>query len=111
MTAHPGARWSRSPVLLVLAGLAVLPADTRPDLYVLAVPLARDNDPMALLAFIGGFSAATAMVVAETIALSTMATNDQLAPLLLRRHGEGAAGAEPAHALVQRLAVAVVQVE
>ncbi|MBD8638498.1 hybrid sensor histidine kinase/response regulator [Sphingomonas sp. CFBP 13733] len=77
---------------LVLAGLAVLPADTRPDLYVLAVPLARDNDPMALLAFIGGFSAATAMVVAETIALSTMATNDLLAPLLLRRQTDGGEG-------------------
>ncbi|WP_240500081.1 PAS-domain containing protein [Sphingomonas montana] len=80
---------------LALAGMTVLPNDGTPDLYVLAVPLAQGHRLVALLAFLGGFSAATAMVVVETIALSTMATNDLLAPLLLRRHsdaGEGALG-------------------
>ncbi len=77
---------------LALAGMAMLPATIRPDLYVLAIPLSRDSDPLALMAFIGGFSAATAMVVTETIALSTMATNDLLAPLLLRRQTDGGEG-------------------
>ena len=77
---------------LALAGMTLLPGDAEPDLYVLAVPLERGEPLVALIAFIGGFSAATAMVVVETIALSTMATNDLLAPLLLRRHGEAGEG-------------------
>ncbi|KQO08438.1 histidine kinase [Sphingomonas sp. Leaf242] len=77
---------------LALAGMTLLPGDAEPDLYVLAVPLQQGQHVVALLAFLGGFSAATAMVVVETIALSTMATNDLLAPLLLRRHGEAGEG-------------------
>ena len=77
---------------LALAGMTLLPGDTEPDLYVLAVPLQQGQHLVALIAFLGGFSAATAMVVVETIALSTMATNDLLAPLLLRRHGEAGEG-------------------
>ncbi len=77
---------------LALAGMTLLPADAEPDLYVLAVPLQQGQHFVALIAFLGGFSAATAMVVVETIALSTMATNDLLAPLLLRRHGDAGEG-------------------
>ena len=77
---------------LALAGMTLLPGDAEPDLYVLAVPLQQGSHLVALIAFLGGFSAATAMVVVETIALSTMATNDLLAPLLLRRHGEAGEG-------------------
>ncbi len=77
---------------LALAGMTLLPGDAEPDLYVLAVPLQQGHHLVALIAFLGGFSAATAMVVVETIALSTMATNDLLAPLLLRRHGEAGEG-------------------
>lgn len=74
-------------VLLVLpisaAGLGLLPADARPDLFVLHLPLSQGADIIALLAFLGGFSAATAMVLVETIALSTMVSNDLIAPTLL----------------------------
>lgn len=66
------------------AGLALLPADTRPDLFVLQLPLSQAWDLVALIVFLGGFSAATAMVVVETIALSTMVSNDLIAPALLR---------------------------
>jgi signal transduction histidine kinase/Na+/proline symporter len=77
---------------LALAGMTLLPASASPDLYVIAVPLAQGSRLVALLAFVGGFSAATAMVVVETIALSTMATNDLLAPLLLWRQREAGEG-------------------
>lgn len=77
---------------LALAGMTVLPSDAAPDLYVLAIPLREGQQGIALVAFIGGFSAATAMVVVETIALSTMATNDLLAPMLLRRQTEAGGG-------------------
>jgi Na+/proline symporter/signal transduction histidine kinase/ActR/RegA family two-component response regulator len=72
-------------VPIVLAGLAVLPAGTDPDTIVLALPLAADNPALALLVFIGGFSASAGMIVVACVALSIMITNDLIAPLLLRR--------------------------
>jgi signal transduction histidine kinase len=67
-----------------VAGLSLLPADTLPDLFVLQLPLSQGNQSVALLVFLGGFSAATAMVLVETIALATMVSNDLIAPSLLR---------------------------
>ncbi len=55
-----------------------------PDTFVLTLPLMHGYEGLALLAFIGGLSAATGMVIVETIALSTMVCNDLVMPLLLR---------------------------
>ena len=55
-----------------------------PDTFVLTLPLVRGAESLALLAFIGGLSAATGMVIVETIALSTMVCNDLVMPFLLR---------------------------
>jgi Na+/proline symporter/nitrogen-specific signal transduction histidine kinase len=54
------------------------------DTFVLAMPLHEGQLALALFAFIGGLSAATAMVIVETIALSTMMCNDLVMPVLLR---------------------------
>ena len=54
------------------------------DTFVLTVPMAEKQEALALLVFIGGLSAATGMVIVETIALSTMACNDLVMPVLLR---------------------------
>ncbi|ANB16051.1 hybrid sensor histidine kinase/response regulator [Dokdonella koreensis] len=54
------------------------------DLYVLALPLADGNGALALLAFLGGLSAATGMVIVATLALSLMIGNHWLTPLLVR---------------------------
>ncbi|MGD2161076.1 MAG: hybrid sensor histidine kinase/response regulator, partial [Gammaproteobacteria bacterium] len=64
----------------VLAGSNV-PSDT----YVLALPLGTGNETLALLAVIGGFSAATAMIIVASVTLSQMLSNDVILPLLLRR--------------------------
>lgn len=72
-------------VPIVLAGRAVLPSGTDPDTIVLALPLAAQNTGLAVLVFLGGFSAATGMIVVASVALSIMITNDLIAPLLLRR--------------------------
>ncbi|KPF62091.1 two-component system sensor protein [Porphyrobacter sp. AAP60] len=72
-------------VPVVLAGLAVLPAGTDADTIVLALPLATDNVALAVLVFLGGFSASAGMIVVASVALSIMITNDLIAPLLLRR--------------------------
>ncbi len=66
------------------------------DTFVLSLPLAAGQSTLALAAFIGGLSAATGMVIVETIAVSTMVCNDLVMPLLLRaprvaaRHDMGA---------------------
>ncbi len=66
------------------AGLSLLPGTASPDLYVIDLPLLDGNSAIATLIFLGGFSAATAMVIVETLALATMVSNDILAPLILR---------------------------
>ena len=59
-------------------------ADVDADTFVLTLPMARQQQALALLVFIGGLSAATGMVIVETIALSTMVCNDLVMPVLLR---------------------------
>jgi hypothetical protein len=54
------------------------------DTFVLTLPMAEKQELLALLVFIGGLSAATGMVIVETIALSTMVCNDLVMPVLLR---------------------------
>src|SRR5215471_634085 len=54
------------------------------DSFVLTLPMAEKQEALALLVFIGGLSAATGMVIVETIALSTMVCNDLVMPVLLR---------------------------
>ncbi len=55
------------------------------ETFVLSLPLAAGVPWLALLAFVGGLSAATGMVIVEAIAVSTMVCNDLVLPLLLRR--------------------------
>lgn len=57
------------------------------DTFVLTLPMAEKQELLALLVFIGGLSAATGMVIVETIALSTMVCNDLVMPVLLRLRG------------------------
>ena len=54
------------------------------DTFVLTLPMSQRQEWLALLVFIGGLSAATGMVIVETIALSTMVCNDLVMPPLLR---------------------------
>ena len=69
---------------IAVGGLMQFPGGVDADTFVLTVPLARGQEAIALLVFIGGLSAATGMVIVETIALSTMVCNDLVMPLLLR---------------------------
>ncbi len=88
------ARWM-VPLYLVIVSVAVLPIvaagahlplvrDGAADAWVLTLPMAHGDRGMALLAFIGGFSAATGMVIVASVALSTMISNDLVMPALLR---------------------------
>jgi Na+/proline symporter/CheY-like chemotaxis protein len=63
-----------------------------PDSFILTMPLEHGATWLALLVFLGGLSAATAMVIVVSIALSTMMTNNLLMPALWRFHAPGLAG-------------------
>ncbi len=54
------------------------------DTFVLTLPMAERQQLIALFVYLGGMSAATGMVIVETIALSTMICNDLVMPVLLR---------------------------
>lgn len=82
------------PSYLILINLLVLPvavagiifygANTyNPDYTLLSLPKDLNSNIITLIVFIGGFSAATAMIIVETIALSTMLSNNILIPLFL----------------------------
>ena len=73
---------------IAMAGLLTFPAGkVDSDMFVLALPLIAKSDTLTLLAFVGGLSAATAMVIVEAVALAIMISNDLVMPLVLKRRG------------------------
>ena len=74
---------------IALAGKMMFEAGVHPDTYVLSLPLAKGAAWLALAAFIGGFSAATSMVVVEATALSIMFSNHIVVPLLIKTRSIG----------------------
>jgi signal transduction histidine kinase len=56
-------------------------------MFVLALPLQTGSNILTIAAFVGGLSAATAMVIVESVALSIMVSNDLIMPLVLQRRG------------------------
>lgn len=70
---------------IALAGLDQFPAGSyEPDSFVLGLPLAHGKEMLALFVGLGGFSAATSMVIVAVIALSIMIGNNLVLPLVLR---------------------------
>ena len=70
---------------VAVGGLLHFPGDLiDPDTYVLSLPMSQGQPVLTLLVFLGGMSAATGMVIVETIALSTMICNELVMPILLR---------------------------
>ena len=108
------------PLYLLLINLFVLPIafagrmqlpGTDADFYVLTLPLSAGQNMLALLAFVGGFSAATGMVIVSTLALSTMVSNDLVMPVLLQRQIVRLDGREDVSGLllaIRRLAILVI---
>jgi Na+/proline symporter/nitrogen-specific signal transduction histidine kinase len=69
---------------IAFAGLMQFPDGADADTFVLTLPMKEQQPLLALLAFIGGLSAATGMIIVETVALATMVSNNLVMPLLLR---------------------------
>ena len=80
-------------VPIAAAGLSSLPkGSVDADTYVLALPLSAGAETVTLLAFVGGLSAATAMVIVNSVALAIMVCNGLVVPILLRRPLRGRQG-------------------
>ena len=89
---------------IAMAGLLTFPAGgTDGDMFVLALPLKAHSELFALIAFVGGLSAATAMVIVESVALAIMVSNDIVIPLILKRRAADSGG--PSNAGAQLLTV------
>ena len=97
---------------VALAGLLHFPGSgVDADTFVLTLPMAHQQEALALFVYIGGLSAATGMVIVETIALSTMVCNDLVMPLLLRLPMLGLAGRADLSGLlleIRRWAIAII---
>jgi Na+/proline symporter/signal transduction histidine kinase len=83
------------PLYMLLINIFVIPTalagellfvnqNVNPDSYVLAIPLKFNQKLLTLLTYIGGFSAATSMIIVETIALSVMISNNIVMPVVLK---------------------------
>lgn len=59
------------------------------DAFILNIPYSNGQNLLALLVFIGGVSAATAMILVESVAVGTMMLNDLEMPYFLSRIGGG----------------------
>jgi Na+/proline symporter/nitrogen-specific signal transduction histidine kinase len=75
------------------------------DVFVLALPLAAGEAELAVLVFLGGLSAATGMVIVETLALSNMVANDLVLPLLIRSAGAVQSDLRGALLVTRRVAI------
>ncbi|WP_035694018.1 sensor histidine kinase [Azospirillum halopraeferens] len=97
---------------VAVAGLLQFPGrSVDPDMFMVALPLAGDLHWLALVAFIGGLSAGTGMIIVETVALSTMVCNDLVMPALLRfrrRELERRADVSRLLLTIRRVAIVVI---
>ncbi|WP_158965853.1 sensor histidine kinase [Chachezhania sediminis] len=96
---------------IAAVGLEVMPDGANPDLFVLTLPLEKGETALAMLAFLGGFSSATSMVIVAAMALSTMVSNHLVMPIWLAFKTSGAQVSGDARAVVltaRRISIAVI---
>lgn len=74
-------------VPIALAGLALLPHGTAPDLFVLQLPASVGSEVVLAAALLGGIGAAASMAIVDTTALATMVSNDLFAGTVIRSSG------------------------
>jgi len=67
---------------IAIAGQILLPAIDNPDLILLNIPIFQDSTFISILVFVGGFAAATGMIMVSAMTLSTMTTNHLLLPVI-----------------------------
>ncbi|UEC41833.1 MAG: Na+/solute symporter [Methanothrix sp.] len=70
-------------------GGILLGAPGRADMWMVSIPMSQGQEMLALLVFIGGTSAATAMVLVSAVTVGTMILNDLEMPYIVRKIGKG----------------------
>jgi Na+/proline symporter len=95
-------------VPIAIAGLTTFGDRVNPDTYVINLPISADAGAISLFAFIGGFSAATGMVIVAGVSLSTMICNDVVMPVLLNLAARRRRDISRVLLLVRRTAVLVI---
>ena len=71
-------------VPIALGGILYTGSSSGADSFVLTLPLSGGHNWLALLAFLGGFSAAAGMVIVESVAISTMFLNHLVMPVIIK---------------------------
>lgn len=88
--------------IIAVVGQAQFGTEVEADTYVKNIAIATQLVPVKMLVFIGGLSAATAMIIVATLTLSTMITNDVILPKLL---SASSVSSEPGHYAKRILAI------
>ncbi|GFD76468.1 PAS-domain containing protein [Alteromonas marina] len=70
--------------IIAIAGKSIFAGQgIEPDSYVLSLAMFSESTLLQVIVFVGGLSAATAMIIVATLTLSTMLTNDVILPRIL----------------------------
>ncbi len=97
---------------IAFAGLAIIGDRQGADLYVLALPMQQGQELLTLAVFVGGLSAATAMVIVACVALSIMISNNLVMPVLISRMDQSGTPYDRDRSrlilIIRRLAIAVI---
>ena len=93
---------------LALSADLILPNGANRDMAVLELPLLGRNSAIVLITFVGGLSAATAMVIVEGVALAIMISNDLVIPVLLRRDRSARYDMGTVVLVIRRLAIVAI---
>jgi Na+/proline symporter/nitrogen-specific signal transduction histidine kinase len=92
---------------VAVGGLLLIGNDVDADMYVLALS-AKGSSVLSIVVMIGGFSAATSMIIVETIALSTMLSNNIVMPVALLRRSFTEAGLSRMLMRVRRMSILAI---
>ncbi len=95
---------------IALAGMELFGTAKNPDNFLISIPLFLNAEWLALLAFIGGFSAATSMIIMSTISISVMVTNHIATPLWLDARGNKKEGIDVKRGLLATRRFAIILV-
>ncbi len=67
---------------IAMAGTILFPEANSADLVMIEIPASYDHSMVAILVFLGGFAAATGMIIVSIMTLSTMTTNHIVIPII-----------------------------
>ena len=88
---------------IAIAGMIVFDSTSNADEFVLLLPIYAEQQALALLVFIGGLSAGTAMVIVACVALAIMISNDLVLPLILRSRAREHADLDDMEKLIMQI--------